>query len=394
MNKNPQPSALLAFAFRPFFLLTGLYGLVIVAAWISYLFGGIPLPLGWSSLHWHSHEMLFGLTSTAVAGFILTAMCNWTGAPPLQGKGLLALVLLWFAGRVVMWTASWLPVGVVAVVDMLFLPALAIYVARVLLRYGNKRNLILAALLTLFGIANLLMHIGFITAKTLFLTWGELLAFNLITLMMVVIGGRIIPAFTRNWLNNNRGLTEVVKPCPKLDRLTLITTALLIPADFFVGIPALTGVIALLAGGLNLLRLWHWHGWRAYKEPLLWILHIGYGWIILALVCKGLAAFALVPPSVWQHALGVGAMGTLILGIMTRVALGHTGRPMTLPDFAVVIYAAITIAALARVLTALAVIDYSFGLMLSASGWILAFGLFTAIYWPILSRPRADGRPG
>src|SRR5690606_19076090 len=217
MNKNPQPSALLAFAFRPFFLLTGLYGLVIVAAWISYLFGGIPLPLGWSSLHWHSHEMLFGLTSTAVAGFILTAMCNWTGAPPLQGKGLLALVLLWFAGRVVMWTASWLPVGVVAVVDMLFLPALAIYVARVLLRYGNKRNLILAALLTLFGIANLLMHIGFITAKTLFLTWGELLAFNLITLMMVVIGGRIIPAFTRNWLNNNRGLTEVVQPCPKLD---------------------------------------------------------------------------------------------------------------------------------------------------------------------------------
>lgn len=394
MNKNSNPMALLTFAFRPFFLLTGLYGLVIVAAWMSYLFGGVPLPLGWSSLHWHSHEMLFGLTSTAIAGFILTAMCNWTGAAPLRGKGLLALVLVWLAGRVVMWTASWLPVGLVAVVDMLFLPALAIYVARVLLRHGNRRNLILVAILALLSVANLLMHIGFVTGKTLCLTFGELLAFNLITMMMVVIGGRIIPAFTGNWLRNNRGLTNVVKPCPQLDRLTLIATGLLIPADFLISIPAVTGVIALLAALLNALRLWHWRGWLAPKEPLLWILHVGYLWIILALLFKGLAAFTLISPSAWQHALGVGGMATLILGIMTRVALGHTGRPMTLPNFAVIIYVAITLAALGRVLTALAIVNYSAGLMLSASGWILAFGLFTVIYWPILSRPRADGRPG
>ena len=391
---NNSRFALFNFPFRLFFLLTGLYGVVTVGAWMSYLFGGLALPLGWSSLHWHAHEMLFGLTSAAIAGFLLTAMCNWTGAPPLHGSALLGVACLWLAGRVMMWTASWWPAGWVAVVDLLFLPWMAIYVARVLLAHGNKRNLIMVAILLLLTLANGMMHAGFMTGSGFWLTLGQLTAFNLITLMMVVIGGRIIPLFTINWLRNNGGDIAAVAPSARLDRVALITTALLVPADWLIGFPWITGFLAAVAGVLHGARLATWGGWKTGREPLLWILHLGYVWIVVALLLKGAAAFNLVAASVWQHALGVGAMGTLILGIMTRVALGHTGRSLALPPFGVLIYLAITLGALSRVLTAVHVMDYRVGLSIAAIGWTLAFSLFVLIYWPILSRPRADGRPG
>ncbi len=394
MNEPIPSPIVLSFPFRLFFLLTAFAAVAMVASWMSYLVGGIPLPLGWSPVHWHSHEMLFGFTSAAIAGFVLTAMCNWTGAAPLRGWGLLALALLWLAGRLAMWCASWLPAEVVAVVDMLFLPVLALYALRILAKHGNKRNLVFVGILCLLGLANLMMHIGFITGQAKWLNLGELTAFNLITLMMVIIGGRIIPTFTGNWLRNNGGVTEAIKSSMALDRILLVVTASLIPTAFVTTLPVLTGTIALIAGALNGVRLWRWSGWLAAREPLLWILHIGYGWIVLALILKGLASFGLLAPSVWQHALGVGAMATLILGVMTRVALGHTGRPLALPAFATIIYCAITLAAISRVLTALELLNHRLGLMLAATGWTLAFGLFIFLYWPILTHPRVDGRQG
>lgn len=394
MSNFFQSQSILAHPFRPFFLLTGVYGVITVIAWMSFLFGGLSLPLGWSPVHWHSHEMLFGLIPLAIAGFLLTAVCNWTGAAPLHGKALLALIIIWFAGRVAMWTASWWPVGIAAAVDLLFMPVMAIYMTRVLLRHGNKRNLPIAAILLLLSLANVMMHIGFITSDPQWLRRGELMALGLITLMMIVIGGRIFPLFTINWLRNQGIQIECVKSFAALDRAALIATLLLIATDFFIGTPWLTGVMALIAGALNALRLIGWSGWRTAREPLLWILHLGYGWIVVALLLKSAAAFNLAAPTAWQHALGVGAMGTLILGVMTRVALGHTGRTLTLPRFAIAIYVAITLAALARVLAALQLLDYRVGLLVAATGWSLAFATFTLIYWPILTRPRADGRPG
>lgn len=394
MNNQLHTSPVLAISFRPFFLLTGTYAVAIVLAWIAYLFGVISLPLGWSAVHWHSHEMLFGLIPAAIAGFLLTAMCNWTGAAPLRGKGLFALIVIWFAGRAAMWTASWWPTGLVAVIDLLFLPVLAIYVTQVLLKYKNKRNLPLAAILLLLSLANLLMHIGFITGRLFWLQQGQLMALSLIALIMIVIGGRIIPLFTSNWLRAHRNLTDAVKSSTTLDRAAITATALLIPANFITGSAWVTGVIALIAGTLNGARLVGWGGWLSLREPLLWILHISYGWIVVALLLKSAAAFNLVAPTVWQHALGTGAMATLILGVMTRVALGHTGRALSLPWFGMVIYVAITVAALARVLTALQWVDFRLGLLLTTIGWTLAFGSFVSIYWPILTRPRADGRPG
>lgn len=389
-----QSHSLLAHPFRPFFLLMGIYGLVSVIAWMSFLFGGLSLPLGWSPVHWHSHEMLFGLIPLAIAGFLLTAICNWTGAAPLHGNALLALITIWFAGRVVMWTASWWPAGLVAVVDLLFMPVLAAYMTRVLLQHGNKRNLPIAAILLFLSLANAMIHIGFVTSDPQWLQRGELMALGLITLMMIMIGGRIIPLFTINWLRNQGIQIACVKSFAALDRAALVATLLLIPADFFAGTSWLTGVIALIAGVLNALRLLGWSGWRTAREPLLWILHLGYGWIVIALLLKSAAAFNLAAPTAWQHALGVGGMGTLILGVMTRVALGHTGRTLTLPRFAIAIYIAITLAAFARVLAALQLLDYRVGLLVAATGWSLAFATFTLIYWPILTRPRADGRPG
>lgn len=383
---------LLAYPFRIFFLIVGLYGFAIVLAWMAFLFGGLALPVGWSPLHWHSHEMLFGFTAPAIAGFILTAVCNWTGAPPLQGAKLSLLVAAWLLGRIAMWLASYLPLPLVAVLDMLFLLALAIVLLKVLVRHCNRRNMPLGGMILLLALANLLMHIGFNTGGTNWLQQGQALAMGLVTLIMLVIGGRIIPLFTANWFRN-QALPVTVITLPVLDRAAVIVTVLLIPAEW-VAYPWLTGALALIAALLNAWRLCGWKGWHTWREPLLWVLHVGYAWLVVALLLKGLSAFALVAPASWQHALGAGAMGTLILGVMTRVALGHTGRPLKLPAFGWLIYGGITLAALFRVGAALGWLDYRLGVMLAAAGWCFAFSLFVVIYWPILSRPRIDGRPG
>ncbi|MDQ2076410.1 NnrS family protein [Marinimicrobium sp. ABcell2] len=393
-DTHPQ-NALLAHPFRPFFLLTGVYGVLIVLAWMGFLFGGWPLPVSWSPLHWHSHEMLYGFVPAAIAGFVLTAMTNWTGAAPLANKGLLALLLLWFAGRLVFWFAGWLPPLLVALVDLAFLPVLAAYVATVLLRHQNRRNLILVGILVILSIGNLLMHIGFGMGKMLFLNLGQNLGLNLIVVIMVVIAGRIIPLFTANWLRNNGGNPEWVTRSAWTGHIALGSVALLALHELLWAPQAVIGTVALVAGLANGLRLYQWAGWRVAREPLLWILHLGYLWIVVGLLLRSAAAFNLgVADTLWQHALGVGAMGTLILGVMTRVAMGHTGRPLKLPAFAIVAYWAIVLSTVLRLLAAAGLISYAVGVTLSALGWILAFALFVVLYWPILSSPRADGRPG
>lgn len=390
---NDTP-VLLAYAFRPFFLLAGAYGALMIAAWAAFLFAGLPLPLGISPPAWHGHEMLIGLVPAAIVGFLLTAMCNWTGAAPLRGGGLLALVLLWVAGRVVMWLSGSLPLWLVAAVDLAFLPAVAIYAGQVLLRHGNRRNLILSAILAAFALANLSMHLQYLGVWSLGQRVGELLALNLLAVIMIIIGGRITPAFTANWLRMQGRDPAVVRRSDNLDRWAMISALAMIPADFVLGAPWLGALVALVAAVVNGWRLLSWRGWHAADEPLLWVLHLGLAWVVVALLLKAAAPWAGLAPSVWMHALGVGAAGTLILGVMTRVSVGHTGRPMRLPRGAVLIYYAISVSALARLAAALGYADYRWSVIIAAVSWVLAFVLFTALYWPILSSPRADGRPG
>ncbi|MDW5375618.1 NnrS family protein [Halomonas sp. HP20-15] len=385
---------LLAFAFRPFFLLTAFYAAALVAAWVAFLFGGLPLPLGVNPSQWHAHELLFGMVPAAIAGFLLTAMCNWTGASPLHGGGLLALVLLWLAGRVVMWLSGWLPLWLVAAVDLVFLPVMAAYVARVLLRHGNYRNLVLVVLLALLTGANLLMHLGFSGLWPSGGRLGEVLALDLIAVIMVVIGGRITPAFTANWLRMQGRDPAQVRRSEALDRAAFWGTLVMMPADLTMTLPVLASAMALFAALINAWRLYSWRGWKASQEPLVWILHLALSWVVVALVLKAMTPWLELPPGVWMHAMGAGAGGTLILGVMTRVAMGHTGRPMQLPRLAIWIYVAIIAAGLARVVAAfIPQLTYS-ALIGSALAWVVAFMLFVLVYWPILSRPRADGRPG
>ncbi|MDY6941703.1 MAG: NnrS family protein [Pseudomonadota bacterium] len=399
MNQTPKPSTaslavLLGYPFRPFFLLTALYALVLIIAWVLFLFAGLPLPLDSNPLQWHAHEMLFGVIPAAIAGFVLTAMCNWTGAQPLRGGPLLLLLASWLAGRVVMWGAGFLPGWLVAAVDLAFLSVVAGYVAHVLVRFGNRRNHVLVWLLVLLASANLLMHLGFLDLWPAASRLGEVLALDVIALFLVVIGGRITPAFTANWLRMQGRASDRVVHSESLDRVVFWVTMGMVPADFAIGTPELGAAVALAAAVVNGWRIYWWRGWQAASEPLLWILHVGMAWIVLALWLKGLTPWFELPPSVWMHTMGVGAIGTMILGVMTRVGLGHTGRILQLPRFAVWIYVAILMAAPLRLMAVLMPALATFGIVTSALAWTVAFGLFLVVYWPILSQPRADGRPG
>lgn len=386
---------LLAYAFRPFFLLAGLYAALVVLAWVGFLVGGWPLPLGWFPFQWHSHEMIYGFVSAAIAGFLLTAVTNWTGAAPLAGLRLLGLVGLWLAGRLAFWFAGGLPTWLVAAVDLLFFPVLAIYLARVLLAHGNKRNLVLVAVLALLTLGNLLMHLGFVMGNTAALQSGEALGLDVIILLMVVVAGRITPAFSANWLRMNGGNPDSVTQSLRVTQLAMGSVILLLVVTLLPLPARVEAVVALAAGVINGVRLIQWAGWQTWREPLLWILHLAYAWIVVALMLRGLSGFTDgLASSVWRHVLAVGGIGTLIIGVMSRVAVGHTGRPLKLQPLGLLMYIAITLAALLRLATATQWLDYRLGITLSALAWISAFGLFVVLYTPILARPRPDGRPG
>lgn len=392
-TKKPS-TALLAHGFRPFFLAVGLFGTLVVLAWAAFYLGGWPLPVGWSPLHWHSHEMLFGLVPAAIAGFLLTAITNWTGTKPLVGIPLLLMLMVWAAGRFAMAFADWLPMLFVTLVDMAFLPVLAFYVGTVLLRYKNYRNLILLAVLVLLSVGNLIMHLGFLKQMPELLRLGQQIGFDVITLMMIVVAGRITPAFSANWLRGKGKDASRVNISPLLDRAAIASVALLLLVNCLPVNGEIVGVLAITAGLINLVRLARWGGWHIRSEPLLWVLHLAYAWIVIALLLRGASAFGALAPSVWQHALGTGAIATLILGVMTRVTKGHTGRALSLQPFAVAIYYGITFAALVRVMAALQWIDFRLGVGLAALGWLIAFILFVGLYGGLLIKPRADGRAG
>lgn len=391
---SPVRSMLLAYSFRIFFPLAALYAAVAILAWIAFLLGwALPVPSTLNSL-WHAHEMLYGFVSAAIAGFLLTAMTNWTGAPPLAGRGLAALMALWLAGRVAMWNVASLPYWLIALVEGLFLPVMALYVAVILQRYGNKRNFVLVAVLLGMATGNGLMHCAVLLDKPVLAAAGRDFGLDLITLLMIVVAGRITPAFTLNWLRM-RGVQVSPPFWPWLTPLAM-GSVIVLALSHLLGLPdGVVGLLAMLAGVVNLLRLASWRGWQALAEPLLWILHAAYLFIPIALLAR--AAFLLGfmdNASFWYHALGIGAIGTLILGVMTRVSVGHTGRPMRLLPGAIFIYIGVLCALVMRLLVSLGWFDYSLGLTIAAVTWVGAFVLFAGIYGPLLNRPRPDGRAG
>lgn len=390
-----RTTALWACPFRPFFLATAVYAILVMIFWLGIWFAGWPLPEGFSPMQWHSHEMLFGMVSAAIAGFLLTAMCNWTGARPLSGTPLMGLFGLWLAGRLAMWTASWLPDWLVAVIDLSFLPVVAIYAGRVILAAGNYRNLALVAVLTLLAIANAGFHLGVWNEVPVLARRTEMTTMVLVVLLLAIIGGRITPAFTRNWLKRAGRDATAVRTRPWVEFIAVGAIAVLL-ALVLAGVPERPiAIVALIGAAANALRLAGWRGWKAASDPLMWILHAGYAWIPLGLGLMGLAPwFAAVSDTAWIHAIGAGAMSVMIIGVMTRVGLGHTGRPLSLPAAAMAAYWLILAGAVIRVGAALTVLPHATAVVLSGAAWIGAFGVFLVVYGPILSQPRADGRPG
>jgi len=394
-ESRSEPFGLWGRSFRPFFLAGAIFSALSVLAWAAVWLGALPAP-GWlAPLWWHGHEMLFGFVAAAIAGFLLTAAPVWTGRPALCGRPLAALFALWVAGRVAFAAAGFVPAWLVATLDVAFLPAVAVVLARTLAGTGQRRNQALLGVLAALSLANAAMH-----AEALGLASGIAgralrLAVDGVAVLIVVIAGRITPAFTRNAFRR-RGEAYEVHTWPAVEALALGGGVALLLANLVAPHTAVSGALGTLAGLAVAVRVAGWRIWHTRSDPLLWSLHLGSVWVAVGWLLTGAGALgAPIPPATALHALTAGAMGATILAVMTRVGLGHTGRPLVLPGYVVSCYALVNLAALGRVAAPWVVGDAQRVLLAaSALAWAAAFGLFALWYAPILWAPRPDGRPG
>lgn len=379
-------SQLFSYPFRIFFLSMTVLALAVIPLWVMQVNGVISLPLAMPGLFWHQHEMLFGFLSAAIAGFLLTAVCVWTQTERTHGFRLVLLWGVWLAGRVLLATGADLPFWLVQGVNLAFLPLVMVDAGWRIWHARQKRQLMIMVVLGLLW----LMQIGFVTRLDMAFSYGALI---MAMALISIVGGRITPAFSTGWLRQ-RGLdSNAVKTIPALDMATVFSLILLM-ASLVTGWQTVTGLLALLSGGLMLVRLAGWKGWLVRQEPLLWILHLSILWVPVALFLLAGTLFAGWPSNASSHAAGTGAVACLILGVISRVALGHSGRPLVLPKGMVFAFVAIHLAALVRVLTAFEIIPWHPGIGGSALLWLVAFGIFLYRYTAILASPRPDGREG
>jgi uncharacterized protein involved in response to NO len=382
--------AFLTYGFRPFFLGAGLWSAAALLVWIWMFAEGAVLPSRFDPLAWHIHEMLFGFAMAAIAGFLLTAIPNWTGRPPIAGAGLALLAGLWVLGRVACLISALLPVWCAIVVDVAFPAVLAVVVAREIVAGRNWRNLVMLAPLGVFGAASLLMHFE-AAGLSVPMGLGWRLGLAAVLVLISVVAGRIVPSFTRNWLAK-RGKATLPAAPGRIDRAALG----LLHAGLFawVALPefAAVGFLLLAGAGVNFWRLLCWRGRATIAEPLLVILHIGYAWLVLGSAILGLSMLdADVPRSAAIHALTAGAIATMILAVMTRAMRGHTGRALSADSATSLIFVFVTLAAITRVAAAVWVAWMMPLIILSAAFWIPAFLLFVTAYGSMLLLPRRPG---
>lgn len=379
-------SQLFGYPFRIFFLSMTLLALLVIPLWVLQVTGVINLPLAMPGLFWHQHEMLFGFLSAAIAGFLLTAVCVWTQTERTHGFRLVLLWSVWLAGRLLLALGADLPDWLVQGFNLAFLPLVMLDAGWRVWQAKQKRQFMILVVLGLLW----LMQIGFVTRLDMAYSHGALI---IAMALISIVGGRITPAFTTGWLRQ-RGLdASAVKTIPALDMATLFSMVLL-TASLVTGWQVLTGILAIIAGTLTLVRLVNWKGWLTRKEPLLWVLHLSILWVPVSLYLLAGTLFAGWPSNAWSHAAGTGAISCLILGVIARVTLGHTGRPLVLPKGMVIAFVAIQMAALIRVLTAFDFIPWHPGIGSSSLLWMFAYGMFLVRYTKILASPRPDGLAG
>lgn len=377
---------LFSYPFRIFFLSMAVLAALVVPLWMLQITGMIRLPLAMPGIFWHQHELLFGFLSAAIAGFLLTAVCVWTGTERTHGIRLFLLWAVWLTGRILLATGEGLPFWLIHGVNLLFLPLVMIDAGWRIWRARQLRQLMILVVLGLLW----LMQLGFVVSFDMRYGYGALI---MAMALIAIVGGRITPAFSGGWLRQ-RGLNaDAIKTNPALDLASVIVMIILLAA-LVSGLNTAAGLLALVAAGLMTLRLAGWKGWLVRKEPLLWILHLSIVWVPISLILLAGTLMAGWPSSAWTHAAGTGAIGCLILGVVARVALGHTGRPLALPSGLVTAFVMIQLAALIRVVTAFGWIPWHPGVGLSSLLWTLAFGIFLVRYTRILASPRADQKPG
>lgn len=407
MRRNDAPSSLVGIAesatthpfwgraFRPFFMLGCAYVAVLVLVWTAMWRGALAAPVWLTPPWWHAHEMLFGFVAAAIAGFLLTASPVWTGRPALTGRPLAALVVLWLAGRVVMLAAGMVPAALVALVDGAFLPAVGLVAARTVWRTGQVRNYGVVALVAALAGTNLAVHAQALDLSDVSAARGLRCAIDLVAALVVVIGGRITPAFTANAFVR-AGIEAEVRGRRWVDRLAVASAGLVVFADLVAPRTAASGIVAAGAALAVAARLAGWRTRHTWRDPLVWSLHAGMAWVVIgyALVAAGDLG-AGIAPSAGLHALTAGAMGAMIMAVVTRVSLGHTGRPLVLPAGAATAYGLVQVGAVLRVGASL-VTGGAAGPLLVVAGlaWAGAFAVFVVLYAPILVSARADGKPG
>lgn len=385
MRNTGRSALFFSSGFRPFFLAAAVWAVVDVLVWMGLFEHGGALPSRFEPLTWHIHEMLFGFVMAAIAGFLLTAVANWTGRPALHGLLLGFLAATWLLGRAACLVSALLPAWFVLLSDLALTVLLVPLIAREIVAARKWRNLAMIVPLIVLGIANLLMHLEALEVGVpAGLGWR--LGIVAIMILISAVGGRIVPAFTRNWLSK-RG-EDGPRPPGLVDRFGMASLHVGLLMWAFLPEGKLTGALLLTGAALNMWRLARWRGIGAAGEPLLLMLHVGYAWLVAGVALLGLAAWGTdVPLTAALHCLAAGAMGTMILAVMTRAIRGHTGRQLTADWPTILVYLLISGAAVTRIMAAMDIAP-SILLLFSASLWCSAFILFVACYGPMLLRPR------
>ena len=382
-----QGPALFSYGFRPFFLFGALWVVLAMLIWLAALTGAIDLPTRFDRVSWHAHEFLFGYLGAVLAGFLLTAVPNWTGRLPMVGWRLAALFVLWTLGRVAVFYSAHLPIMVAPVVDLAFPLVLGGLILREIVAGKNWRNLIVLAMLAVFTLANGLFHFEALTGDYAAQGFGLRLGLATAVMMIAVIGGRIIPSFTRNWLARTDNPARPAPPMQRFDKLVLLSSIVVLALWVAQPFERVTGIALILFGVLHLARLLRWQGHHTLSEPLVWVLHVAYVFIPLGAFALGLDQLAGNPGTAGaQHLWMAGAVGAMTLAVMTRATLGHTGQELIANRATVAIYLCLFGAALARLWTSVWLeMSYVSGIL-----WLAAFAGFALAYGPALLRQKPE----
>ena len=384
--RSSSGPALWSRGFRPFFLAAGLWAVLAMAIWLPFFTGAVALPTAFAPVDWHVHEMIFGYGAAVVAGFLLTAIPNWTGRLPVRGGALAGLAALWLLGRVAVFTSAAVGWLAAAAIDVLFLLVFAAVIGREIVASRNRRNLKVVGVVLLLAAANFGFHLE--AAETARASTASAAGIGLLVFLILLIGGRVVPSFTQNWL---AGRKSPLRPVAfnRSDAAVMALSGLALA--LWVGVPEgwPTGIALAIAGAANLWRLGRWRGYATASDRLVLVLHVGFFFAAAGFLVAAAHALApgLLPAAAGLHVWAVGAIGTMTLAMMTRATLGHSGRPLAASFGTQAVYLAIVVATLARLAMAIWP-DHAAPLLdLAAAAWIAAFAGFVILYAPLLVRP-------